>query len=83
MNDVKWITKNGVHIPITNKFMNSFIRNIASKDALKDRQELEKNNIEEKEKLTQKRDEILKDEDLRKSIAKCFVKPAISAINES
>ena len=26
MNEVKWITKNGVHIPITNEYMNNKIR---------------------------------------------------------
>lgn len=32
MNDVKWITKNGVHIPITNEYMNDKIRNIKIKE---------------------------------------------------
>ena len=28
--DIKWITKNGVHIPITNEYMNDKIRNISN-----------------------------------------------------
>ena len=34
--EIKWITKNGVHIPITNKYMNDKIR----KDAHKKKQEI-------------------------------------------
>lgn len=32
MNEIKWITKNGVHIPITNDYMNDKIRNKRKKD---------------------------------------------------
>ena len=32
--ETKWITKNGVHIPITNNYMNDFIRDSQKKDNL-------------------------------------------------
>ena len=52
MKEVKWITKNGVHIPITNKYMNEMIRNKKTNFAYKEDSEELRKKLDEDTKQT-------------------------------